>query len=107
MSATGARLLLDDFGTGYSSLSYLSRFPVDALKIDRAFVQDLGTDAGDPIVAAIVGLADALGIDVIAEGIETEEQAERLRRIGCRHGQGFHLARPLQANVLIQVLSQP
>jgi diguanylate cyclase (GGDEF)-like protein/PAS domain S-box-containing protein len=107
LSATGARLLLDDFGTGYSSLSYLSRFPVDALKIDRAFVHDLGSDAGEPIVAAIVGLAHALGIDVIAEGIETEEQAERLRAMGCARGQGFHLARPLQANVLVQLLSRP
>ena len=106
LSATGARLLLDDFGTGYSSLSYLSRFPVDALKIDRAFVNDLASDAGGPIVAAIVGLAQALAIDVIAEGIETEEQAERLRWIGCNHGQGFHLARPLQASVLVQLLSR-
>jgi diguanylate cyclase (GGDEF)-like protein/PAS domain S-box-containing protein len=91
----GVRLLLDDFGTGYSSLSYLSRFPVDTLKIDRAFVHDLGTEAGDPIVAAIIALANALKLDVIAEGIENEEQAERLRTLGCTTGQGFHLARPM------------
>ena len=99
--------MLDDFGTGYSSLSYLSRFPVDVLKIDRSFVNDLGTRAdATPIVTAIVALARGLGLDVIAEGIETEAQAEALHDLGCELAQGFLLARPMPAADLVERLSE-
>jgi diguanylate cyclase (GGDEF)-like protein/PAS domain S-box-containing protein len=102
----GVRLLLDDFGTGYSSLSYLSRFPVDVLKVDRSFVRDLGTRADSaPIVTAIAALARGLRLDVIAEGVETEAQADRLRAIGCDYVQGFHFARPMSADALVRRLS--
>jgi diguanylate cyclase (GGDEF)-like protein len=102
----GVRLLLDDFGTGYSSLSYLSRFPVDVLKVDRSFVRDLGSRTeSDPIVTAIVALAQGLRLDVIAEGIETEQQADRLRAIGCDYGQGFLMSRPIPAEQLVDLLS--
>jgi diguanylate cyclase (GGDEF)-like protein/PAS domain S-box-containing protein len=102
----GVPLLLDDFGTGYSSLSYLSRFPVDVLKVDRSFVRDLGTRADSaPIVTAIVALAEGLRIDVIAEGVETDDQADRLRDMGCDMVQGFLFARPMPAEQLIERLS--
>ena len=92
----GLRIAVDDFGTGYSSLSYLKRFPIDLLKIDRAFVDGLGHEPGDTaIVRAIIGLARALGLAVVAEGIETAEQLGLLRDLGCDYGQGYYLARPL------------
>ena len=100
------RLLLDDFGTGYSSLRYLQRYPLDGLKVDRAFVAGLGEDGdGDgAIVEAIVGMARALGMAVIPEGVETEGQLERLTAIGCDHAQGFLLSRPLPAAALEALL---
>jgi len=104
---TGARLYLDDFGTGFSSLSYLRRFPVDGLKIDRTFVADLasGTHSGT-LTAAIVHLARELGVGVVAEGVETEEQAQALLDHGCRLAQGYLLARPAPAEV-VQALLLP
>jgi diguanylate cyclase (GGDEF)-like protein len=94
----GVRISLDDFGTGYSSLALLKRLPVDELKVDRSFVMGLGRDPKDsPIVSTVVGLADALGLAAIAEGVETAAQAEELRRIGCRFAQGFYFARPQSA----------
>ena len=103
----GVRLLLDDFGTGYSSLSYLSRFPVDVLKVDRSFVRDLGSRADTtPIVTAIVALARGLRLDVIAEGVETEEQRDTLRELGCDYAQGFLMARPMPAEQLVERLSE-
>ena len=99
LQALGVRLLLDDFGTGYSSLRYLQRYPLDGLKVDRAFVSGLG-EAGDgdgAIVEAIVGMARALGMGVIPEGVETEGQLERLCALGCDHAQGFLLSKPLPA----------
>jgi EAL domain-containing protein (putative c-di-GMP-specific phosphodiesterase class I) len=96
LSAAGVRLSLDDFGTGYASLTHLKQFPVDAIKIDRSFVAGLGSDEGDQaIVSAIVGLGRTLGKQVIAEGVESREQAEWLGSIGCRLAQGFYFARPL------------
>lgn len=87
------RVAVDDFGTGYSSLSYLRSFPVDELKIDRSFVAGLGPGGGDEaIVSAVVRLAESLGLDTVAEGVETEEQRRRLLRIGCRFGQGHRFA---------------
>jgi EAL domain-containing protein (putative c-di-GMP-specific phosphodiesterase class I) len=106
LQALGVRLLLDDFGTGYSSLRYLQRYPLDGLKVDRAFVMGLG-EAGDgdgAIVEAIVGMARALGMGVIPEGVETEGQLARLSAIGCDHAQGFLLSRPLPAEAIEDLL---
>ena len=94
----GVRVLLDDFGTGYSSLSYLQRFPIDVLKIDRSFIARLGQeDSAEAIVGAIVGMGHALGIQVVAEGIETRTQAGQAADLGCDYGQGFLFARPTPA----------
>jgi diguanylate cyclase (GGDEF)-like protein/PAS domain S-box-containing protein len=91
----GVQVAIDDFGTGFSSLAYLKRFPVDILKIDRTFVDGVGSDADDTaIVRSVIGLARTLRLDVVAEGIENETQVEELIRLGCRRGQGFFLARP-------------
>lgn len=92
----GVRLSLDDFGTGFSSLSYLQRFPFDVLKIDRSFVSRLDcTDDGSKIVTSMIQLAGSLGIEVVAEGVETNEQLEILGRLGCRYAQGYLFARAL------------
>lgn len=94
----GVKLAIDDFGTGYSSLSYLRQFSVDRLKIDRSFVADIGTDAGAAaLVSSIILLGDALGLQLIAEGVENEAQAEFLRVRHCQRAQGFHYSRPLAA----------
>jgi EAL domain-containing protein (putative c-di-GMP-specific phosphodiesterase class I) len=97
LQALGVRLVLDDFGTGYSSLRYLQRYPLDGLKVDQAFVAALGPDGdGDgAIIEAIVGMARALGMRIIPEGVETEGQLERLSALGLRFAQGFLLSRPL------------
>ena len=104
--ATGVGLELDDFGTGYSSLAALHQFPVDALKIDRSFIQALTTAAdGDVIVRSTVALGHSLGLRVIAEGIEEVGQLQRLRALGCDSGQGYLLSEPLPAAVLAAVLA--
>ncbi|MGB0680400.1 MAG: putative bifunctional diguanylate cyclase/phosphodiesterase [Polyangiales bacterium] len=96
LHAMGLRLVLDDFGTGYSSLSYLTRFPVDVLKIDRSFVWGLGNaNKSETITAAIIGLARNLGISVVGEGVETEQQLAFLEREGCHEIQGYYFGKPM------------
>ena len=105
LRALGVKLVLDDFGTGYSSLSYLRRLPLDTIKIDRSFVSGLGMDEADlPIVQAVISLAHGLGMDVVAEGIETAEQLERLKELACDRGQGYFFARPLPPDRLRTLL---
>jgi EAL domain-containing protein (putative c-di-GMP-specific phosphodiesterase class I) len=92
----GLVLSIDDFGTGYSSLTYLSRFPIDKLKIDRSFVRDMLSDSSSrAITMAIIGLARTLNVQVVAEGVETYEQAEALRAAACDELQGYLFARPM------------
>jgi EAL domain-containing protein (putative c-di-GMP-specific phosphodiesterase class I) len=103
----GIQLSLDDFGTGYSSLSYLHRFPINTLKIDRSFINILKPEQ-DQVVKAIVALAHGLKMDAVAEGIETQEQLNQLRDLGCEFGQGFLFSPPVpsdQAEHLL--LNQP
>jgi diguanylate cyclase (GGDEF)-like protein/PAS domain S-box-containing protein len=101
----GVRLAIDDFGTGFSSLSYLHRFPVDIVKIDRAFVSQLEADgSGSAVVTAVMHMAEALDLITSAEGVETKEQLEGLRRLGCHWAQGFLFARPLVAEEMTEML---
>ena len=94
LKALGVRIAIDDFGTGYSSLVYLKRFPVDLLKVDRSFVAGLGQNQDDTaIVRSVIELAEAFGIEAVAEGIETRDQLALLQSFGCRYGQG-HLWSP-------------
>jgi diguanylate cyclase (GGDEF)-like protein len=104
--AAGVSLSLDDFGTGYSSLSYLRRFPVGQIKIDRSFISGLGnSDADEAIISAVVSLADRLGRRVLAEGIETPEQARHVIRLGCTLGQGYLYGRPVEPAELAGLLT--
>lgn len=99
LKQSGVLIWVDDFGTGYSSLSYLHRFPVDGLKIDKSFVDALdGSDAGTAMIRTILNLADNLGFEVIAEGIEQAVQADQLVKLGCRRGQGYLFGRPIAAS---------
>jgi len=103
----GITISIDDFGTGFSSLSYLKRYKVNRLKIDRAFVRDMVTNGNDAaIVRAIVGVAKSLGLMLVAEGIESEEQLECLRKLGCESGQGFLVSPPVPAATCREVLWQ-
>jgi EAL domain-containing protein (putative c-di-GMP-specific phosphodiesterase class I) len=103
----GVRVALDDFGSGYSNLSYLQRFPLDKLKIDRSFVVALGNSAnGGVIIQAIVALGRALGLSVLVEGVETEQQRVLLRLAGCDEMQGFLFAKPAPAAAIDRLLSQ-
>jgi len=95
LTALGVRLVLDDFGTGYSSFQHLKDFPIDLIKIDRSFVASLGRGRQDAaIVASVISMAAALGLDVVAEGVENETQAELLRELGCPLAQGFYFGPP-------------
>jgi diguanylate cyclase (GGDEF)-like protein/PAS domain S-box-containing protein len=107
LSEIGVRLVLDDFGTGYSSLAYLNRFPFDALKVDRSFVEGLGLEQErTAIVEAVIGMARALSLDAIAEGVENEAQLSELRRLGCDYAQGHLFSRPLTAEKVTALLRE-
>ncbi|BAI70934.1 oxygen sensor diguanylate cyclase/c-di-GMP phosphodiesterase [Azospirillum sp. B510] len=106
LHALGVTLSIDDFGTGYSSLSYLKRFPVGELKIDRSFVKELDIDAANrPLVRAIIQIGEALGLTVVAEGVEREAQHLMLEAEGCAIGQGYRFARPMPAAALVEWLA--
>jgi EAL domain-containing protein (putative c-di-GMP-specific phosphodiesterase class I) len=100
----GVKIYLDDFGTGYSSLSHLHKLPVDALKIDRSFVRSLVVSDRPAIVESILALARTLKTSVVAEGVESEDQARELERLGCTHAQGFLFSRPLSFRAAEQLL---
>ena len=106
LSAMGVRIALDDFGTGYSSLAHLRTFRVNTLKIDRSFVEQLGAEGSDgAIVAGVVAMAHALGMDVVAEGVETGEQLRKVMDMDCDNAQGFFLARPLTSEMMGRLLA--
>ena len=106
LKALGVRLAIDDFGTGYSSLGYLQRFPIDILKIDKAFVDDIGSTGAEPaLVRAIIALGDTLRLQTIAEGIELTQQLRGLQELGCEMGQGYLFARPVGVAQMEQLFS--
>ena len=106
LQSRGITLALDDFGTGYSSLSYLHRFPIGVLKIDRSFVLGMAREDGMALVDAIVSIGHSLGLDLVAEGIEHDDQARQLESLGCQYGQGYLFARPMPADALEVLLTQ-
>jgi len=106
IKSLGVHLSLDDFGTGYSSLSYLNKFPLDALKIDRSFVTNFDKPDGKAIITAIIALANSLKLDLIAEGVETKEQADFLLASGCKNMQGFLFSKALPVEEITQLLQQ-
>jgi EAL domain-containing protein (putative c-di-GMP-specific phosphodiesterase class I) len=101
----GIRLAIDDFGTGYSSMSLMKQFPIDTIKIDRSFVRDLANDSEDQAIAqAIISMGKALGMTVVAEGVERGEQEAFLRNHGCDEMQGFLISKPLSPEHLVDLL---
>ena len=103
----GLFLSIDDFGTGYSSLAYLKRFPIQKLKIDRAFVNDIDTGKGEEVIAkSIIALAHNMSLEVIAEGVERESQSQWLRENGCDQVQGFYYSKPLSEQQLMDLVNQ-
>jgi diguanylate cyclase (GGDEF)-like protein/PAS domain S-box-containing protein len=108
LRSTGVRIAIDDFGTGYSSLAYLRRLPVDEIKIDKSFVLNMATNENDAvIVRSAIELAHALGLQVVAEGVEDAETWERLARLGCDAGQAYYVAHPMPAEEMVRWLQQP
>jgi EAL domain-containing protein (putative c-di-GMP-specific phosphodiesterase class I) len=107
LRARGLRIAIDDFGTGHSALSYLDQFPCDVLKIDRSFVEGLGSERQrTAIPTAIIGMAAALDLTTVAEGVEDEDQVNALLELGCSWAQGFHLGRPVWADEIGPVLTR-
>ena len=107
LRALGIRISMDDFGTGYSSLSYLRSFPFDKIKIDRCFIKGLGQSSeSDAIVRAVVGLADSLNMTTTAEGVETREQLDLVRRLGCTDVQGFFCSPPVSSSELSMMFTK-
>ncbi len=106
LKALGVKLVLDDFGTGYSSLSYLTRLAIDVLKVDRSFIDGLGTEPGDTaITEAIIAMSHALSLRVVGEGAETGLQVAELNRLGCDYVQGYHFSRPVSASAITAMLT--
>ena len=103
----GTNVSIDDFGTGYSSLSYLTRFPLDSLKIDRAFVTNLPDDDNAvAIVRAIISMSKSLNLNIIAEGVETENQVGFLHALGCQVGQGYLFSKPIESGEFVKLLTR-
>ncbi len=108
LKSRGIRLAIDDFGTGYSSLSYLKRLPIDRIKIDQAFVNDIATDPnGAPIVEAIIAMARSLQLGIVAEGVETQMQLDFLKQRQCREMQGFFFGEPICAEGFAGYFASP
>jgi EAL domain-containing protein (putative c-di-GMP-specific phosphodiesterase class I) len=107
LNEIGVQFSLDDFGTGYSSLQYLKRLPIDQIKIDQSFVRNITTDGSDiAIVRTIIAMARSLAMDIIAEGVETEEQRELLLKQGCSNYQGFLFGRPVPIEKFEALINQ-
>ncbi len=107
LRSMGVRISIDDFGTGYSSMSYLKKFPLDVLKIDRSFIKDLPHDPKDSaIVTAIAEMARGLSLEIIAEGIENNEQNEFIKKVGCESMQGFYIQKPVSATFISKIVKQ-
>jgi EAL domain-containing protein (putative c-di-GMP-specific phosphodiesterase class I) len=103
----GVRIAIDDFGTGYSSLAYLKKFPVNTLKIDQVFITDIVYDMYDEaIVTSILAMAESLDLKVIAEGVESKEQLEVLRKLGCEEVQGYYFSKPLPPEGIVKLLEK-
>lgn len=108
LRATGIRIAVDDFGTGYSSLTHLQRLPIDAIKVDRSFVQSLGERGGSErstIARCVLGIAATMGLEAVAEGVETPDQLDALRRLGCLRGQGYLFSVPVPVQALLSTVS--
>jgi EAL domain-containing protein (putative c-di-GMP-specific phosphodiesterase class I) len=107
LNALGVRIAIDDFGTGFSSLSLLQKFPIQCIKIDRAFVNDLATDpATQNIVRTIIAMAEAMGADIVAEGVEDKDQLHTLKSVNCHRAQGYLISPPVDVRDVPRVVRQ-